>query len=416
MTNNIVKNLRYGDRVILIVYLTLCAISVITMFSASSFLAYTKSNDYTDPILRHTILIIAGIGIAGVVYFMPQKFIRLAGYLGLAVSVVLLLYLALFGKGQDDSARWIYFGSIGFQPSEIAKLSLIIVVSDLLSRIKDSDNERKYFLMIVAFVAMICMLIMISNLSTALILGTVVFIMMFVANINWKYLVGIVGIILVVALSGYGIAHKMMDSGVRFSGPMKRVPTWVNRVDNYFEGKDDNQKYDRNADGNYQPYYSQLAVARGSKSPFGVLPGNSVERDYLPNAYDDYVFAILVEESGFVGALIIVVLYFLLVFRAGMLAYKSTSSYTAILAMGISLMITMQAIVSMMVVVGIIPVTGQPLPIISRGGTSILITSIYFGILLGISRLQNGKQIEAIEIKRQSEENIPVIDIDDETE
>jgi len=352
--------------------------------------------------------------IAGIVYFMPQKYIRLAGYGGLVISIILLLYVTLFVKGTDESSREIDLGFFRFQPFEIAKISLIIVVADLLSRIKDSDNERKYFGMIVAFVALICLLIMVNNLSTALILGAVVFLMMFVANINWKYLVGIIGTIVIVALSGYGIAHKMIDSGVHFSGAFRRVPTWVNRVDHFFDRKDTDAKFDRNAEGNYQPYYSQLAVARGSKSPFGVLPGNSVERDYLPNAYDDYVFAIVVEESGFVGAFIIIVLYFLIVFRAGMLAYKSTSSYVAILAMGISMMITFQAIVSMMVVVGIIPVTGQPLPIISRGGTSMLITSIYFGILLGISRAQNQKQVEAIEIKRQSEENIPIIDMTEE--
>jgi len=413
MTNNIVKNLRYGDRVILIVYLTLCVISVITMFSASSYLAY-KDDSYTGPVLRHAAIIIGGLVIAGIVYFMPQKYIRLAGYGGLVISIILLLYVTLFVKGTDESSREIDLGFFRFQPFEIAKISLIIVVADLLSRIKDSDNERKYFGMIVAFVALICLLIMVNNLSTALILGAVVFLMMFVANINWKYLVGIIGTIVIVALSGYGIAHKMIDSGVHFSGAFRRVPTWVNRVDHFFDRKDTDAKFDRNAEGNYQPYYSQLAVARGSKSPFGVLPGNSVERDYLPNAYDDYVFAIVVEESGFVGAFIIIVLYFLIVFRAGMLAYKSTSSYVAILAMGISMMITFQAIVSMMVVVGIIPVTGQPLPIISRGGTSMLITSIYFGILLGISRAQNQKQVEAIEIKRQSEENIPIIDMTEE--
>lgn len=412
MPNNLIKNFKYGDRVILIVFLSLCVISIITLFSASSSLAYS-SREYTAPILRHVFFILGGIAVAGFIYFLPQQIVRIAGYLGLAVSVILLFYLAFFVHGEDDSSRWIDLGIFRFQPSEIAKLSLIIVVADLLSRIKESESERKYFWIIVVFVATICILVMISNLSTALIIGAVMFAMMFVANINWKYLLGIIGTLLIIALSGYGIAHKMVEKNIGFSGPFRRVPTWVNRVDHFFEAKDNEQKFDKNAEGNYQPYYSQLAVARGSKSPIGVLPGNSVERDYLPQAFDDYVFAILVEESGIIGALFITLLYFLIIFRGGMLAYKSESSYVAILAMGISMMITFQAIVSMMVCVGIIPVTGQPLPMISRGGTSVIITSAYFGILLGISRVQNGKRIAAETVRRQSEENIPIVDIDE---
>ncbi len=414
MPNNLIKNIKYGDRVIMIVYFSLCIISIVSLFSASSYLAFNKSHEYTAPILRHVFFIIAGIATAFLLYFMPQQIVRLAGYIGLAVSIILLLYLAIFTEGStDDANRWLDLGIFRFQPSELAKLSLIIVVADLLSRIKDSDNEKKIFWIILLFVGVICMLIMISNLSTALILGAVVFAMMFVANVNWKYLVGIIAVIVVVGLSGYGIAHKMVESGVNFSGPLRRVPTWVNRVDNFFVAKDADYKFNKNAEGNYQPYYSQLAIARGSASPLGVLPGNSVERDYLPQAFSDYIFAIIVEETGIFGALFIVILYFLIIFRGGMLAYKTESSYIAILAMGISMMITFQAIVSMMVVVGIIPVTGQPLPMISLGGTSVIITSAYFGILLGISRVQNGKIAAAQAVKRKSEENIPIVDIDE---
>lgn len=412
MSNNLLKNFRYGDKVIWIVYLSLCVISVITLFSASSSLAF-GSADYTAPVLRHTLFIIGGIALAGFVYFMPQQIIRIGGYLGLAFATVLLLYLALFGARVKGAARFINLGIFQFQPSEIAKICLVIVVADLLSRIKTAEDEIYYFKIIIGLTIVICGLIMVSNLSTAIILGVVVFVMLFLARINWKYLLGIAGIIILLAVSGYAIGKKMVDSGVNFKKPFDRIPTWVSRVDGFFVSKDPETKYDRNAEGNYQSYYSQLAVARGGKTPFGVLPGNSVERDYLPQAFADYIYAIIVEESGIIGAIFIVVLYFLILFRGGMLAKKTDSSYIAYLCTGLAMVLTFQALVSMMVVVGIIPVTGQPLPMITRGGTSVLITSIYFGILLGVSRVQNGKLAAAQQVQMKSEENIPIVDIDE---
>ena len=182
MNNNLLKNFRYGDKVIWIIYLTLCVISVITLFSASSSLAF-DSQDYTAPVLRHTLFIIGGIALAGFVYFMPQQIIRIGGYLGLGVSSVLLLYLALFGTRVKGAARFIDLGIFQFQPSEIAKICLVIVVADLLSRIKNDDDEKYFFKIIMGITIVICGLIMIGNLSTALILGAVVFLMMFIQKI-----------------------------------------------------------------------------------------------------------------------------------------------------------------------------------------------------------------------------------------
>lgn len=411
-TNNILRNFRYGDKVIWIIYLLLCAISVVTLFSASSTLAY-GSQEYTAPIIRHTLFIIGGIIVAGFVYFIPQQIIRIVGYLGLIVSIILLFGLLLYGARHHGAARWINLGLFQFQPSEIAKISLLVVVADLLSRIKEKEDEKKYFLIILGLTALVCGLIMIDNLSTAILLAGTVFLMMFLAQINWKYLVGIILIIGVVGFSGFKIAQKMVDNHYQFSGAFRRVPTWVGRIESAQEANNDPEaKFERDREGNYQAYYSQLAIARGGKSPLGVLPGNSVERDYLPQAFADYIYAIIVEESGIIGAVFVIILYFLILFRGGMLAYKTESSYTAYLATGLAMLLTFQAIISMIVVVGIIT-TGQPLPIISRGGTSAIITSVYFGILLGISRVQNGKQIAAEQVRQESEENIPIVDIDE---
>ena len=193
---------------------------------------------------------------------------------------------------------------------------------------------------------------------------------------------------------------------------MKRATTWVGRIDDMIaEWKTPNEEF-KLTDDNYQRTISKVAIARGGVSPVGVLPGNSQERDFLPQAFADYIFAIIVEESGIVGAVFLMLLYLAILFRSCLSSSKYADYAAMLMVMGLALMITCQALVSMMVAVGIGPVTGQPLPMISRGGTSVLITSLYFGIIMCVAREQNELHDRQQSATAASEEDVPEIYIE----
>ena len=290
----------------------------------------------------------------------------------------------------NGASRWIKIGGFTFQPSELAKLSLIIVVTDLLSRIRTDEDKRHYFYWTLGLTAATALPIMTGNLSTAVLLGGIVLILWFLARIPWKYILATVGIAFVLLAAGYAIVEfGFIRRGKTIErGPFKRAITWVNRIDDIFTEHKDKTAEFKLTDDNYQRSIAKVAVARGGKSPLGVLPGNSQERDYLPQAFADYIFAIIVEESGIFGAVVLIFIYMAVLFRACLTSSRFGDYAALLMVMGLALMLTCQALVSMMVAVGLGPVTGQPLPLISRGGTSALITSAYFGIIMSVSREQ----------------------------
>jgi cell division protein FtsW len=191
--------------------------------------------------------------------------------------------------------------------------------------------------------------------------------------------------------------------------PLKRAVTWVNRVDEAVAEMHQPTAEFKLTEDNYQRSIAKVAIARGGKSPLGVLPGNSKERDFLPLAFADYIFAIIVEESGLIGAIILIAIYLAILFRACYASSRFADYASMLMVMGLALMITCQALVSMMVAVGIGPVTGQPLPLISRGGTSVLITSVYFGIMLCVSREQTMLSERQSATRKESLNDVPDI-------
>ena len=294
---------------------------------------------------------------------------------------------------------------VQFQPSEIAKLSLIIVIADFISRIRANPGyEKKYFIWILGVAGVIIGLILLENFSTAAILGLVVFFMMFIGQISWKKLAGIMGAIVAVLLVGYLLVKTIPKE--KMPEALGRAYTWVARIDRSAQETDEN-KYVMN-DENLQVQHGRIAVARGGF--LGVFPGNSVERDYLPHAYDDFIYAIIVEEMGLAGGIFVMFLYLVLLFRTGQIATVCKSTFPAMLVTGLGLLITLQATVNMFVGSGFGLVTGQPLPLISRGGTSILVTCIYFGIILGVIR-EIKSEGNKIQEKQQPEvDDIPKTD------
>lgn len=377
----LIKKYLKGDFVIWAVFILLCIVSTVEMYSALSTLAY-KASSHSAPMMRHFSFLVLGGIIAFLVHLLPYKVIRIFAYAGLLFSLVTLIIVPFVGVKENDAARWLEIFGIQFQPSEIAKISLIIFAADFISRIKDTANdEKKHFRILLIITGIICALILRENFSTAVLLFAVVYLMMYIGRISLKKL-GVLAVVMIAsAVIGY-LTLKVIPEE-KLPGFLDRASTWVNRIDRKFEKTDPEQKYVL-TDENLQVLHGKIAIARGGIT--GVMPGNSVQRDFLPQAYSDFIYAIIVEETGLIGGIIVILFYMILLYRAGRIATMSKTVFPAILVIGLSLMIVMQALVSMAVATSLGPVTGQPMPLISRGGTSILITSIYFGILLGVTR------------------------------
>jgi cell division protein FtsW len=407
-------NFQHIDRTFWGLFIALIVVAVIALFSASSTLVYMH-NTALGPIGQQIFFIVLGILAAAVIQFIPTYWVRFGGYFLLAVSTLLVYSTMIPGNPLvvtiNGAARWVRIAGLTFQPSELAKLSLIIVIADQLARIRTEDDKRKYFYRTLIIASAVMLPIMASNLSTAVLIGLIVFCLWILARIPWKYTLSIVGIAVVALVLGYAIVEFGFVRPKReMHGPFKRATTWVARIDRHFE-HDDVSKYVL-TDDNIQEVYAAVAIARGGTSPVGVLPGNSKERDYLPLAFADYIFAIIVEESGIIGAGFLIFLYLAILFRACNVSSRYSDMPAMLMTMGLALMITCQALISMLVAVGLGPVTGQPLPLISRGGTSVLITSIYFGIMMGVSREQIELRDRVNETIETSMDDVPIVTVE----
>ena len=411
------QQMQYIDRTYWVLFFALIIVAIISLFSASSTLAFQKGNGTVlAPILSQMTFIVVGVGLAFCIQFLPSKFIQKCGYLALVLSfILLLLTYTKLGVEINGSRRWIKILGITFQPSELAKISLIIVVSDLFSKIKTLEDQKKYFLIAISITLVICGIIFLGNLSTAVLLGGIVILLAFLARIHVKYWGSLLGIAFAVLISVFFIVNKCyIDKSRRIEGPFERLITQVNRVNDMIEEMENPASAYIITDDNYQRSHAKIAIARGAVSPIGVLPGNSQQKDILPQAFSDYIFAIIVEEWGLIGAIVLIFLYLAILFRACLTSSRYSDYSAMLMVMGLALMITCQALVSMMVSVGIGPVTGQPLPMISRGGTSALITSIYFGIIMSVSREQTQRRAKQQAAMEESMEDVPTIELDEE--
>lgn len=408
------QQMQYIDRTYWMLFIALILAAIIALFSASSFFVFQEGNSTLGPILSQMCYIAVGVGLAFLLQFVPSKWIRIFGYLGLIASFsLLLLTFTSLGVEVNGATRWIEIFGITFQPSELAKLTLIIVVSDLLSRIKTQDDQRKYFGIAIGITLIICGIIFIGNLSTAVLLGGIVILLAILAGVHIKYWGSLVGVMLVFLICGYFFVNEVYVKQNRtMEGILGRAITWVSRVNDMLEESNTSDADFRITDDNYQRSHAQIAIARGGKSPLGVLPGNSIQRDVLPQAFADYIFAIIVEEWGIIGAIGLIFLYLSILFRACLKSSRYADFSAMLMVMGLALMITCQALISMMVSVGIGPVTGQPLPMISRGGTSALITSIYFGIIMSVSREQTALGVHQQAVINESRDDVPDITLD----
>lgn len=279
-------------------------------------------------------------------------------------------------------------------------------IAFLLSK-QNGENDSILFKWMVGLMIAVCGIIALDNLSTAVLLFGVCYLLMFVGNVKILRLLKVAG-------GGIGIVLlfilflNIIPQSWTHDGPLNRLETWQNRITHFGETRDlPEEEYFTITDENYQVAHAKIAISNGGV--LGVFPGNSKERDFLPQAYSDFIYAIIIEEMGLLGGVVVLMLYVIILIRSGMIARKTEKLFPKYLVLGSALMLSIQAFINMAVAVNLIPVTGQPLPLISRGGTSTLITCAYFGLILSADRFGIGKKKEE-EVTTEITENV------DETE
>lgn len=389
-----------GDRVIWVIFMFLCLISVVEVFSATSTLIYKNANHWS-PIIRHASFLLAGFVCVLVIHNVPYRYLSVFTIL-LPVSVIMLLVTPIFGVMENDAHRWLKIFGFQFQPSEFAKLAAVVYIAFLLSR-RPAMTNLQVFKWIMWGVGGVCMLILPENFSTAFMLFGVCFLMMFIGEIPVKYLVKTVAVLTILLVAVLGIMFLAPKSVTKVLPD--RITTWQARMERHFgsdaDGKVENGTY-KITDDNFQEAHAKIAIAHGGL--IGQMPGHGQQRDFLPQAYSDFIYAIIIEELGVLGGIFVLFLYVFLLVRVGIIARKCEKSFPKYLVLGCGLLIVVQALANMSVAVGLIPVTGQPLPLISRGGTSTMLTCVYFGIILSVSRFAAGMGEEDNELEEETAE------------
>ena len=374
----------HGDTIIWIVLFLLCSVSIVEVYSASSNMSF-KTGEFWHPILMHTLYLAMGVGVAWVVHRIPCRYFGWIVILGPAISILLLI-LAFFTESVNDAERWLKVGGFSFQPSEIAKGSLIIAVAWILSTMRDEKGATSVaFKWILGVSVVICGLIAPENLSTAGLTFVVVLLMMYIGRVPWKHLTLLITALLIAGSAGLAFLKWAPDAVLDATDG--RVTTWASRLRHHTSAPDDPLQYDLST--NAQITQSHIAIA--TCGIVGKGPGNSTVRDFLPQAYSDFIYAIILEELGWLGGFIVMMLYIILLFRAGRIASRCEKNFPAFVIMGLALLISVQALVNMSVAVGLFPVTGQPLPLVSRGGSSIMVNCAYIGMMLSVSRTARQK-------------------------
>jgi len=382
----LLKNIK-GDKVIWVVVALLSIFSVLAVYSSTGTLAYRYQSGNTEYyLIKHFGILILGLVLMFLAHLVPYKYYARISQLAIYLCIPLLLYTFLFGTNLNEASRWYTLPliNITFQPSDLAKLALIIYVARLLAKKQeDVEDFRKGFIAIMIPVMVITLLILPANLSTAAMIFTTCLVLMFVGRVRFKYIMILVGL----GIASFGLLILIAVNSPKVNG---RFGTWQNRIESFTSG---------DSDANYQVEQAKIAIANGGV--FGKMPGNSVQKNFLPHPYSDFIFAIIIEEYGLMGGSLVVLLYLILLFRAIKIVIKSPRNFAAFLTFGVAFSLVFQAMVNMMVAVNLLPVTGQTLPLISMGGTSIWFTSISIGIILSVSR-----EIEADESEKKEETNI----------
>ena len=403
MDKKTLSNIFKGDKVIWMIFFFLCIISVVEVFSASSGLTY-KSGSYFSPLIKHLGILLMGIFCMVITLNIKCKYFKILTPFMLVISFITLIWVFFAGQSTNGAQRWVSFIGIQFQPSEIAKGTLVLATAQILSALQtDHGADKNAFKFILILCAFIVPLIGLENLSTAALLCLVILLMMVIGRVPMRQLGKLMGVTLALILVIFAgvmllgtdrgdvetsknmteqVAQQKKDEGL-LGKIFHRADTWKSRIDKFTSSKEVTPA-EVDLDTDAQVAHANIAIA--SSNVVGKGPGNSVERDFLSQAFSDFIYAIIIEELGVEGAVAVAVLYIMLLFRTGRIASRCENNFPALLAMGLALLLVTQALFNMCVAVGLAPVTGQPLPLISKGGTSTMINCIYVGVILSVSR------------------------------
>lgn len=440
-----------GDRSIWMIYFLLCMVSLVEVYSASSRMTFDMPNHW-GPVVSHAGTLVLGLFVILLVHNIPCKWFILFPILLIPLAAVAHAVAFLSPSELNGTSRWLNVLGFSFQPSELSKLAVIMGAASILAKAQAEfkvkkrgetrivvgavkNGEAKAFKRVAILAGSFIFIIFIDNVSTACMLSLVVFAMMYIAHVPGRLLLKtIVGGMAVVALF-VTLLLPLPDDTIKSIPVFKRTLTLKHRILRYTQGSDDindgmvqvkqmdgtivlrpmTDKERRQAkveyllnDKNSQSTYAAIAVA--NSNVIGLGPGNSIQRDFLQHAESDFIFAIIVEELGVVGSFVILMLYVMLLLRCGRIAAKCQRFFPAYIVMGFGIMMTLQALVNMGVAVGILPVTGQTLPLISKGGSSVLITSLYIAVILSVSRYAESadKLRRVMEQKQQNTEGAVV--------
>lgn len=369
----------HGDQVIWLVVVLLALISIIAVYSSSSALAYRDGNPTSTYLFKQFIYVLVGFVGLFSCYSLSIRFYRNISVIGLIVSAGLLCYIVFKGMVLNQAARWIPLGPFTFQPSELAKIAVILYLAKMLEK-KDFKTFKEYAIWILAPLGTVCVLCLYGSVSATLIIGITAFVILLFGGINRKYILYTVGIVAVM-LTIVFVIHKT-------TGAFSRLDTFTARIERYLNPVDEEtmseEKIAEYKEKNYQSEQAIEAIQLGGIAGRG--PGNSVKKDTLPHPYSDFIFAIIVEETGLLGGIFVVLLYIWFFSRCIAIAGSCTQMFSTVVVLGLGFLITLQAFIHILVNVGIFPVTGQTLPLVSLGGTSYLIMSCAFGIILSVNR------------------------------
>jgi cell division protein FtsW len=378
-----------GDKAIWSVVIILSIVSTVVVYSSTGALAYKRQNGNTEFYLfKHVFTLVFGLGLMVLTHNIKYIYYNRLSQIAMFAAIPLLIFTLAKGSNLNEASRWIQIPVINltFQTSDFAKLALISYVARMLAVKQEKLHDFKEgFLPIILPVITICALILPANFSTAAVLFTTCFTLMFIGRVHYKHMLALIGI---------GIAGILIILAVGKFAPkvFPRFGTWMKRIEN-FQSSD--------SKGNFQVEQAKIAIATGA--PFGKGPGKSTQRNFLPHPYSDFIYAIIIEEYGTLMGLGILLLYIIILFRGLRILKRCDKTFGSLLAFGLSFSLVFQGLINMAVATNLFPVTGQPLPLLSMGGTSIWFTSISIGIILSVSRDLESNEENEEESKEISE-------------